>query len=71
MLRKVHSLPGLIAAVLVAFMALTGAILSLQPAFEHFTAAAPRSSVTVAELAGSVAASHPGVQRIVETASGS
>lgn len=71
MLRKIHSLPGLIAAVLVAFMALTGALLSLQPALEHFGTPAPKSSVSVAELAANVAASHEGVQRIVETASGS
>ena len=68
MLRKIHSLPGLIASVLVAFMALTGALLSLQPALEHLGPTA--ATGTVAELAAAVAASHQGTQRIVETASG-
>ena len=31
MLRRIHSLPGLIAAFLVAVLAVTGAILSLDP----------------------------------------
>ena len=68
MLRKAHSLPGLIASVLVAFMALTGALLSLQPALEHLGPTA--ATATVADLAAAVAATHEGAQRIVETASG-
>ena len=35
MLRQTHSLPGLIAALLVAVLAVTGAILSLDPVLER------------------------------------
>jgi sulfite reductase (NADPH) flavoprotein alpha-component len=72
MLRQLHSLPGLIASVLVCFMALTGAILSLEPALQQLGSLDSQSAgVTTAELAGNVAASVPGVDRIVKTASGS
>ena len=71
MLRKLHSLPGLLAGLLVAFMAITGSLLSLQPVLEHFGTASLGKAGTVAELASRVVASHPEVQRIVRTASGS
>ena len=43
MLRQIHSLPGLIAAILVAVLAITGAILSLDPVLERAGATLPKS----------------------------
>jgi sulfite reductase (NADPH) flavoprotein alpha-component len=72
MLRRLHSLPALIAALIVSFMALTGAFLSLDPAIQHFAASGTQTAgVSVAELASGVAAKFPGVERIVKLASGS
>lgn len=72
MLRQIHALPGLIAAVLVAFLALTGAVLSLNPAMERAGATVPKAGeISVAALAGAVTANHREVDRIVKTASGS
>ncbi|MDB5529953.1 MAG: nitric oxide synthase [Devosia sp.] len=72
MLRRLHSLPALIAALVVSFMALTGAFLSLDPAIQHFAASGTQTAgVNAAELASSVAANFPGVERIVKLASGS
>ena len=42
MLRQIHSLPGLIAALLVAVLAVTGAILSLDPVLERAGATLPK-----------------------------
>ena len=69
-MRRLHSLTGLIAALIVTFMAVTGAILSLQPALETVMSPAVGASANVAELAGKVAANLPGVARITRSASG-
>lgn len=72
MLRQIHSLPGLIAAVLVAVLALTGAVLSVQPVLER--RAAPSVSngmISVAALAEAAKAQHADIDKIVKTASGS
>jgi sulfite reductase (NADPH) flavoprotein alpha-component len=71
MLRRLHSWPGLVAGVLVVFMAITGTVLSLQPALEHWSVGSAPATAAVAEVAGKVAASHDGLNRIVQTASGS
>ena len=72
MLRQTHSLPGLIAALLVAVLAVTGAILSLDPVLERAGTRLPKSGqVSVAALAEAVTATHGEVDRIVKTASGS
>ncbi|MBU1306076.1 MAG: PepSY domain-containing protein [Alphaproteobacteria bacterium] len=69
MLRRLHSLPGLIAGLIVAFMAMTGVVLSLQPMLDHATT--PQAgSMDVAELAQTVANQLPGVTRITHAASG-
>ena len=72
MLRKLHAWPALIAGALVAFMALTGAILSLEPVVNAATA--PQSGATatssLADLAAGAAANIGSVQRIVRHASG-
>lgn len=72
MLRQFHSLPGLVAALLVMLLAISGAILSINPALERLNATVPASGqVNVAELAGRVANHYPGVEKIRRTPSGS
>lgn len=69
MLRQFHSIPGLISAVLVVLMGLTGAWLSFDPAFERLATTVP-AGVSVAEIAGRVARNYPGVEQIERTPSG-
>lgn len=69
MLRRLHALPGLIAALLVGFMAITGAVLALQPVLERM-AAAPAGTLSVAELADRVTSQMPEVESITRSASG-
>ncbi len=72
MLRQIHSLPGLIAALLVVMLSVTGAVLSLDPILERAGATLPKAGqISVAALAEAVAAKHGGVDRIVKRASGS
>jgi sulfite reductase (NADPH) flavoprotein alpha-component len=72
MLRQFHSLPGLIAALLLLVLSISGAILSVDPALERLATTVPASGqVSVAELAGRVAIHYPGVQQIQRTPSGS
>lgn len=71
MLRQLHSLPGLIAALLVIALTVSGAILSLDPALERAGATVPPAGqITVAELAGRVAEHYPGAEQIERTPSG-
>ena len=70
MLRQLHSIPGLIAAVLVAILATTGAILSVDPALERAGAPLADAQISVADLAQTVVAHYPGVERIVRKPSG-
>jgi sulfite reductase (NADPH) flavoprotein alpha-component len=69
MLRKIHSLAGLISALLVMLLGITGAILSVDPAIDRLGTAIP-SQLSVAELAGRVAAHYPEIQQIERTPSG-
>lgn len=69
MLRRLHSLPGLIAGLIVAFMAVTGVVLSLQPVLDHATTP-QATSMSVAALAQTVSDALPGVTRIAHAASG-
>lgn len=72
MLRQLHSLPGLVAAVLVAVLAVSGAVLSVSPALERWSATLPATGqMTVADLAGKVATQYPLVEQIQRTPSGS
>ena len=72
MLRRLHSFPGLIAALLVCFMALTGAVLSLDPLLQQMRGGqGAAGGVSVAQLAASVADNFADPERIVRTASGS
>lgn len=69
MLRKLHSSLGLIAALLLLVVALTGAVLSVFPALQR-AAALGDGSIDVATLAGRVAARVPGVESLVREPSG-
>lgn len=72
MLRKLHSLPGLIAALLLVVLALSGVILSLSPALERASAIVPAyGQISVATLADRVAQHYAGVEQIQRTPSGS
>ncbi len=69
MLRQFHSPPGLISALLVMLLGITGALLSLDPALERLGTSVP-ANVSVAELAGRVARHYPGVEQIERTPNG-
>ncbi len=66
MIRLLHRWPGLIAAVLLTILGLSGAILSVYAALEARSAPAQ----SVAELAARVVARNPGVTEIDRSASG-
>ncbi|WP_248747117.1 PepSY domain-containing protein [Pseudomonas sp. MWU12-2037] len=71
MLRQFHSLPGLIAALLVMLLAISGALLSIDPAVERLhSVPSATGQVTVGQLAGRVAEHFQGVEQIRRTASG-
>lgn len=72
MLRQLHSLSGLIAALLVMVLAISGGILSVDPALERLNAIVPTDGqISVATMAGRVARHYPGVEQIERTPSGS
>lgn len=71
MLRKLHSLPGLAAAIVLTVMALSGAVLSVKPAIDRAAVVQPASgTVDVATLASRVKANIPDVEKIVRKPSG-
>ncbi|MDA7088292.1 PepSY domain-containing protein [Pseudomonas sp. SA3-5] len=71
MLRQLHSLPGLLAALLVMLLALSGGVLSVNPALERLDAKVPAAGqVSVAELAGRVAHYYPGAEQLQRSPSG-
>lgn len=69
-MRRFHSIAGLAGAVLVTFMAVTGAILSLHPALDAVAARAWSGLSNSGELASAVTSALPGVERITRSASG-
>lgn len=69
MLRTLHSIPGLIAALLLVVVALTGSMLSVFPTLDRVQARAA-SGTDVATLAGRVSARVPGVETLVRQPSG-
>jgi len=72
MLRFTHSLPGLTAALLVIVLAVTGAMLSLEPAIDRAGAVVPAAGqISIASVAARAAATRTDVERIVRTPSGS
>ncbi len=70
MLRQFHRWPGLLAAVLILALALSGAALSLFPAMERLAAPGAVSGQTVSDLAAKVLVAHPGVEQIRRAPSG-
>lgn len=61
MIRRLHSLPGLVLALALAVTAATGAALSVVPTLDRLTSPAITRGTSVADLAAAVAARHDGV----------
>lgn len=71
MLRKLHLLPGLIAGLLMTIIALSGAVLSVQPTLERVDTMSLRQTPgSIATLADNVTTQIPGVETIVRRSSG-
>ncbi|MAY42045.1 MULTISPECIES: PepSY domain-containing protein [unclassified Neptuniibacter] len=71
MLRKFHSVLGLIAAALVVVISITGGILALDPFLERTQAkVVGTSSTSVAELTAKLTSRYPGAEQIQRTSSG-
>lgn len=70
MIRALHRWPGLLALALVTVLALSGAALSVFPAAEQLSAPHPVAGQSVADLAARVAATHPGLEEIRRSPSG-
>ena len=72
MLRRIHSLPALIATLLLVVAAISGSILSINPAIERLGTHVPgNGQISVAVLAERVAQHYPGVEQIQRSPSGS
>lgn len=72
MLRQIHSLPGLIAGLLLALVAITGAILAIEPARERFSAPVVEAGdIDVATFAGLIQSQYSEIDKIRQTPSGS
>ena len=70
MIRALHRWPGLVALVLVTVLALSGAALSVFPVAERLAAPQAVAGQSVADLAARVAATHPGLEEIRRSPSG-
>lgn len=71
MIRKLHSILGLSALLLVVVLAITGTILSINPMIERSQATVMgTSAVTVAELTGKLASRYPQIEQLQRTPSG-
>lgn len=70
MLRALHRWPGLLAAVLVLAIALSGTALSIFPMVEVISSPAAVTGQTVADLAAKVLETHPTVEQIRRAPSG-
>lgn len=70
MIRVLHRWPGLLALVLVTILALSGAVLSVFPMAERLAAPQAVAEQSVADLAARVAATHPGLEEIRRSPSG-
>lgn len=69
MLRQFHSLAGLVSALLIVLLGVTGAVLSLDPALERLGARAA-SGTSVADLADRVLRHYPAAEQVQRTPSG-
>ncbi|WP_428240689.1 PepSY-associated TM helix domain-containing protein [Gynuella sp.] len=71
MLRPLHSWPGLIAALLILCLSVTGAALSISPVIAQLSSTSmTHQSMTVAQLAATVQQQYPEVEQIHRKASG-
>ncbi|WP_417539446.1 PepSY domain-containing protein [Marinobacter sp.] len=71
MLRKLHGLPGLVAALFLVVLATSGVVLSVVPAVERSGAVVPTAGeLSVADLAERVVANYPGTEQIARSLSG-
>lgn len=70
MLRVIHRWPGLLAALLLLALSLSGVALSVFPALDRAGVIAAAPEQTVADLAAKVAATHPTVEQIRRSPSG-
>ena len=70
MLRRIHSLPGLFLALLLAVIAGTGTVLSIDTALDRATLPTIERGANVAALAEAVAARHGSVDKIVHRPTG-
>ena len=70
MIRALHRWPGLLALVFVTILALSGAALSILPMAERLVAPQAVAEQSVADLAARVAATHPGLEEIRRSPSG-
>lgn len=69
-MRRLHRWPGLIAALFLSLVALSGAALSVYPALEVSVTAATPADLSVAVLAERVQTRHPGIEQIQRAPSG-
>lgn len=70
MIRLLHRWPGLIAAVLLIVLSLSGAVLSVFPAIEALGVAAITAPLNVADLAARIKSVYPDVEQIHRAPSG-
>lgn len=70
MIRGLHRWPGLLAAVLLIVLAVSGAALSVFPALDRLAALPAGAGLSVADLAQRVQAAYPGVEEIKRAPSG-
>ncbi|WP_341987812.1 PepSY domain-containing protein [Azorhizobium sp. AG788] len=71
MLRRLHSLPGIMLALGLAVVTLTGAMLSVEPMLARLSSPEIALGTSVATLAEAVAARHQGIDTIRKRADGS
>lgn len=64
MIRRIHSLPGLVLGLALAVTAATGAVLSVVPTLDRLSTPAITRGTSVADLASAVAQRHDGVGEI-------
>ena len=70
MIRSLHRWPGLIAALLLVVLSLSGTILAVLPAAERVTTVEAAAPQTIADLTTRILAAHPGVEQIRRAPSG-
>jgi sulfite reductase (NADPH) flavoprotein alpha-component len=70
MLRRIHSLPGVVFAIVLTVIAVSGAFLSVSPALDRLANPAVSSEVSVATLAEAVSARHQEIDKISVRPSG-